>query len=173
MAKKGIHRSVQTEIKLGQHLSSGTELRKGGVPWNKGLRFCKWRIKDYTLPELTKEQKAYLAGIFDGEGWVTYRVDWKPTNNTRVVFGIGQKDENLLRTIQSWLGIDNCLTQDKHNYWALQLTAKNQVAQVLKAIIPYLILKKEKAEKALEFIEADLRLITKVGIVRKKKIRAN
>ena len=168
MAKKGIHHSSETEIKSGQHVSPKTEFKKGQIPWNKGLKFLKWKLKDYQLPPLSKEQKAYLAGFFDGEGWITYRLDWKPTNNRTVVLGIGQKEKVVLEIIQSWLKVERCLTRDKHGQWSLQLTSKRQVMAILKAILPYLIVKRGKAKEAIKYLENKLRYVTKSGLTIKR-----
>ena len=55
MAKKGIHRSTETEYRKGKHPSYKTEFSKGRIPWNKGQKGV------YITSEETK-QKLSLIG---------------------------------------------------------------------------------------------------------------
>jgi hypothetical protein len=46
---KGIHLSLNSEIKKGEHLSSKTEFKKGFIPWNKNKEYLKIRNEKHPL----------------------------------------------------------------------------------------------------------------------------
>ena len=83
---------------------------------------------------------AYLAGIVDGEGCITYRRNGKGRYYTRVT--ISQKRTQLLDWIVERFGGAYSKTTwtcgSRHSEW------------ILTEILPYLVVKKDQAEVALE-----------------------
>lgn len=158
-ARRGERRSPESEFKKGERHSVETEFHKGSIPWNKGLRYSlrrKVRPLPYQTPQLSKMQWSYIAGFFDGEGWITYRGNANSDNKT-VVLGLGQKQKMILDKIRGWLNVERCLTVDRHEQWSLQIAAKDKVLVILKALKPFLIIKQEKAEKAIKYIQEDIK----------------
>jgi hypothetical protein len=94
---------------------------------------------------MTRAEKAYAAGLFDGEGYVSIRTDRRPTvrvTNTNI--------EVLLWLQDRWGGRIS-LYRERENriacyYWT---TRTDETAAFLEDILPYLIIKNGRASDAL------------------------
>lgn len=108
---------------------------------------------------LTVAEVAYLAGIIDGEGSITiYKYNRKPrlysTYCLRLLITNTNKD--LIYWIQSKLG-KGCVNYIKSLHREKPALRYNitsgKAAEVLKLVLPYLIVKKEQAEIGIAFRE--------------------
>lgn len=97
---------------------------------------------------------AYLAGIFDGEGCIHLTPDHhrKSTRN-RVMLTISNTDRELM----DWLlGFGGSLASDGKDprrsvQYRWRIAARSDVIDFLESILPYLRVKKSKAEIAIGF----------------------
>ena len=107
---------------------------------------------------VTETDKAYLAGIIDGEGYIGIGMN-KGTDNRQPQYvlriSIAQSNQPFLVCLRDkWGGLGSiCVNrsprQAKVGYrWHI---SANQAASILEDILPYLVIKKPQAELALEF----------------------
>lgn len=108
----------------------------------------------------------YIAGLFDGEGYVRI-AKWQKPNSTHVRYnvfvGLGMTYRPVIETLHREFG--GTLTENRHDKRnpnaRIQFTwmAASQVAaSFLRRVLPYLVVKKEEAEIALvlqEHIDAN------------------
>lgn len=113
-----------------------------------------------------KEELAYLAGLFDGEGTICIQKDSRPSfkNNGRnwnpiynVTFRVGMIDENAIRDFHRFFGVGyvNC-EKSYHKFrpmWRYSIRAKNEVRAVIGQIKCYLRVKKPQADLAFRYFE--------------------
>jgi hypothetical protein len=104
---------------------------------------------------ITEVQKAYVAGILDGEGSITN----SPRKHRRkvpfcIVVSITNQSYALLEYIQSIIGgkiyRHSIQKQNGKQNWRLVIHRQLDVVYLLENIKDYLCLKKARAEKALE-----------------------
>lgn len=76
---------------------------------------------------------AWVAGIFEGEGWVSM----KPGYNT-CSLAVKMKDEDVVRRLLSVTGVGNVNGPDKHAMWTWQVGYSRDLARLLLAIAPLL-----------------------------------
>lgn len=98
---------------------------------------------------LTEPERAYLAGLFDGEGCVGYykrRGNRNKYSYVSMVL-ITQSDFRLMLWLESKIGFGNITSRagKKHFEYHWQTNKKSAVVEFLEAIEPYLILKGEQA----------------------------
>lgn len=100
---------------------------------------------------MTETDLAYIAGLFDGEGCVLVAKAAR-TNGKQyytLLTNISNKDLRCLRFSQERFGGRiNVQRSSQVGRWAL---TSNRAARFLKAILPYLVIKKDQAEKAIEY----------------------
>lgn len=104
-------------------------------------------------------QLGYLAGLIDGEGSIECQTEVQPRGRTtryvlRVSFVFAT--EEPLRTVSEWLGSRYSVhppVDEKRSMRYRSHIYKNTAVELLKAVLPYLILKRRQAELILE-IEA-------------------
>lgn len=102
---------------------------------------------------ITKTERAYAAGFFDGEGWISISRsldNWPGHVTPRYSFTIGVAQNNvepLLWLQQIWGGR---LYTAEGRIPTLQLS-KTEGVRFLRHVLPYLKVKREKALLALEF----------------------
>ena len=98
---------------------------------------------------LTKTEKAYLAGIFDGEGCVGYYKRKGSRNKYSYVAMvlIAQSDFRLMSWLEDKIGFGSITTRigKKHFEYHWQTNKRQHVIEFLEAIEPYLIIKREQA----------------------------
>lgn len=107
------------------------------------------------LSQLTETQKAYLAGILDGEGSLGLYQDIRRTTNSillRVVV-ITNKDEKLVNTIYGWINQGKVkIYKATGGYKNITIHHRAFAEVFLKTIYKYLLAKQERAKMTLEFI---------------------
>jgi hypothetical protein len=108
-------------------------------------------VHRYVAP--TAEETAYIAGFFDGEGWITVK-NFRAGNGRRHIFleaGIAQNDQVVLFWIASKLGGRvKQWKQRKCSYWTVTTQAEQLV--FLTSVLPYVRVKRAKVEAALAFL---------------------
>ncbi len=105
------------------------------------------------MGKLTREQLAYIAGFFDGEGCV--HIGGRRQNTSyNLEVNISNTDEDILLWLQSIYGgyLKTVKKAKEHHIqcynWRL---ASNQAVVFLDSIYPFLILKKHQADGAIAF----------------------
>lgn len=160
------------------------EERVGGEPINPGIQWANWpwgksanaHRKGKIGPTIPPQDLAYAAGMIDGEGTIYWREGERWQGVVRVyqkdrmicdhlhrLFKVGKVDSNNEETKTNIHGkeVDNhCF------FW--QINSQLELQWLLKELIPYLVIKKQKAIDALEIIERSLANPSKVGTPLKK-----
>ena len=94
--------------------------------------------------DLTEEEWAYIAGIFDGEGSIVKR---RTVTSDSYAIHIVQKERELLRWLQIRLG--GGVYGDKQNCGRWATNRRENVVKISQGMLPYLIVKQEKVRTAL------------------------
>ena len=119
--------------------------------------FTSLRLGNMVQLGMKKTELAYLAGIIDGDGFISIR----PVNNTRKIaihIGVVSTDLPLLEWIVERFGgyVYHRPAPKKKPHWKTKYEWRLQhqhIVPVLKSIMPYLIIKKEHARLAIKFRE--------------------
>jgi hypothetical protein len=98
---------------------------------------------------------AYLAGIIDGEGYIglRHRTDTKSARHYSLVLRVANTDQRLIGWLQArWPGNTGCHRyRDQKckplHHWQLE---SRRAEAVLRIALPYLVIKREVADLALE-----------------------
>lgn len=106
--------------------------------------------------DLTVPQQAYLAGMIDADGHIgIYNRATAKGCGARLRLSVSNTDTTLLEWIQATTGIGSIVPKDKGNArckptyeW---VTSAEAAASVLKQVIPYMIVKRARAELAIEY----------------------
>lgn len=100
---------------------------------------------------------AYLAGIIDGEGTIFLQIDTRNNKNYRTwSVSVANTDKTLIDWLQSNFGGKvNSWANDRPRFgkkqlWRWYLGRKERILPLLSDILPYLIIKREKAEMAVK-----------------------
>ena len=100
----------------------------------------------------TPTELAYMAGFFDGEGYVGISSDKPAWKNGGVYYrmrvNVTQKDPTVLLSFRKIYG--GTLHKGKDGVWKWYIDGKKGCV-FLSDMMPYLIIKKEQAKLALEF----------------------
>lgn len=91
----------------------------------------------------TELEKAYAAGLFDGDGTVSFRFD-NPAVGARIQVNITQKDVFVLEWMLERFGGKITVEREHYRRWTPQ-----PKEQFLRDIAPYLVQKKERVERLL------------------------
>ena len=102
------------------------------------------------MKTLTEVQKAYLAGILDGEGYIGVIVNIK-SRGAALDVSIAQNDNGLLSWIVKTTGNGN-FHKHNNNVGKVRFYTK-KAYELLVALYPYLVVKREQVRLALEFQE--------------------
>lgn len=113
-----------------------------------------------------REELAYLAGLFDGEGTICIQKDnrplakdngrnWNPIYN--VTFRVGMTHKEAVERFKKFfeVGFIDC-EKSYHKFrpmWRYSIRRKEDVMRVIKIIHPFLMVKKEQALNALLYFE--------------------
>ena len=114
-------------------------------------------IEGSRMCTLSNEQLAYVAGFLDGDGCIASNYERsKPDSSYRVRIRISftQKSSRriVLDTLRSWIN-SGVVAQYEHNDMAEYVIRDQKVVeQLLIAISPFLIVKKQHAEIAMQII---------------------
>ncbi|KKL85182.1 hypothetical protein LCGC14_1957290 [marine sediment metagenome] len=109
------------------------------------------------------EEAAWLACAVDGEGWIgLYRVKGRKYEWDAVEVGISNTNIPFLQKAMDIIGKEHCLIADNHNskkswgykvVYRLSVHKYAQVLRVLKEVVDFLVIKKEKALVVIKCIE--------------------
>ncbi len=105
---------------------------------------------------MTETEKAYLAGLFDGEGTLGYYFKTKAKNYVASL-AIYNTNTEVMRWIKNTTGIGGIYLNKggKNAGWQWQLTSKPQIKGFLSEIQPYLIIKADQVDLLLELWNAE------------------
>lgn len=115
--------------------------------------------RNFEPASLTNEELAYMAGFFDGEGSITIHHNYRPSprgkspNHTLQV-SIGNTDPRVVTWIAANFGGSLVVRREvrENHRGVLQWIARsNDAANVLRALLPFLRMKKEQAQIAIAF----------------------
>jgi intein/homing endonuclease len=111
------------------------------------------------MNELTEEEKAYLAGFFDGEGCVFighHQVPGAVSPQYYLAVIFAQSNYEILKSWRDRIGIGRVYKAKKQLHhkiaWAWRVSDR-QGATLLKWLLPYLRIKRQEAEIGIEFQE--------------------
>ena len=128
------------------------------------------KIEKKEILPLTEAQKAYLAGIIDGEGSLT--IVKNKSGKLWPILSITQKNPQLLYWIKNTIG-HGYICRRKRDIYHFYLRRQSLIKDLLGLIKPYLILKRKQAEILIQFCENRLknRYYTKQDFDLEKKIK--
>lgn len=109
--------------------------------------------------DLTEVEAAYIAGIIDGEGSIAIRRDkGSGTSWYYPCLAIVNTDKNLMSWLHSKLHFSrtHLRKRGKSRQCYLGILSAYRVYSLLKQLLPFLIVKKERAEHTIGFIEQRL-----------------
>lgn len=120
---------------------------------------------------------SYIAGFFDGEGSLTH-------NGRGFRITIPQTNEEVLNKLRDFSGIGYVIKLKKREIhwkdaWLYYVASTKDVCIFLKRVAPYLVIKRDNAEKAIPYLEkglVDMRKKKQLHDKRKveaKKLRSN
>jgi len=126
-----------------------------------------WKAKDYKNEvHIPKEEwkLGYLAGLLDGEGSIVIKRDHihdKPTPRAQIA--VYNTDSRILEWIRKEFGGGTLVSPNRRNpnpehsrSYQLSYSAFKEVKTILEAIFPYLLIKKGKANEALNLCNRKL-----------------
>ena len=96
---------------------------------------------------------AYLAGFWDGEGYVGWMSKGKDVKGRKLVVGLSQKDPSILLWVMETYGGRIRLSKKGCHDWA---TSYKKAERFLRDIYPYVRIRKDKIKKALDKLTFDL-----------------
>lgn len=105
--------------------------------------------------KMDEKWKTYLAALIDGEGSICVESD-KRRVTCRPRVTIANNCEELLRFAQKLINgsyVYHIFSTEKGNLYQLNLCRSKCVMELLEEILPYLIVKRRKAEEALIFLQ--------------------
>lgn len=109
---------------------------------------------------LTEPEKAYIAGIMDGEGLIGYYFQ-KSKNRHEATVTITNTDPRLMNWLQEKIGYGNVKSERsgysrrKHVCHVWCISNKPRVRDFLEAITPYLMIKQDQAKLLLNLWETE------------------
>jgi len=124
------------------------------------MKFCHGiRNPGLDLRYLTIAQKAYFAGIIDGEGSIIMNYDKPKTNPSILVANTDFRVMEWIRKVFSPVGLKITYRIRKRenpkwkDVYQLHIHGVKNVYDILRAIEPYLVIKKDKSVKARQFLK--------------------
>ena len=103
----------------------------------------------------------YAAGFFDGEGCITFILtadQRRPTTlRTAPWVTVGNTNRQVLESLQNWWGgrLEEAYKNERPNrkqVWRWAPGKRAEMESFLKAVLPFLIVKRQHAELMLEFL---------------------
>lgn len=144
-------------------------LIKFGIPRRPSYGYFKFEVPFEEIKKWSDVDKAYLAGIIDGEGHISI------TNNSTIQISITNTSTELMKKMSTMMRggsikKSNRLTANRKEVFVFYIntTAKSYV--VLTQILPYMIIKKEVAVKAIKVAKESLQSYNKIAF---QKINEN
>ena len=105
---------------------------------------------------LTETEKAYLAGLFDGEGSVGYYKYSKQKTHLPQV-QIANADPRVMEWLKAKIPFGSVGINKTNKFTVFQwcVRGKKGVSQFLRAIQPFLVVKRDQSELLLNFLDAE------------------
>jgi hypothetical protein len=110
-------------------------------------------------PKLSNTDRAYLAGLFDGEGcvnatfgtkrWTTKKEKERIYLFPRIQFVISSKNNLLLELVRAMIGFGRVYGEKMYDY---RVTGRKQVLEIVDALLPFVKLKKTGLQLSKEAI---------------------
>ena len=121
-----------------------------------GIKSGRWDspFREWTMPKLSIAEKAYLAGIIDGEGCIKFYPLYAPPCQIT----IANNDKGLLLWVQKRLQCGNIYIhkvpaeRNHKTQYQWRVAAREQIKKLLIAIKPYLVIKDDQADRMLKYI---------------------
>lgn len=110
---------------------------------------------------LTETEKAYLAGLFDGEGHIGYYKNTTGYGNFNLMVTITNTDHRVMKWLKDKLTIGKISPKQKtHNKpaWTWQIRNSHDAFEFLQIILPYLVIKKDQADLLLSLLDAEQKI---------------
>lgn len=170
--KKGFVHNGSFKKSHAQSNTGRTHFKKGHIPWsknhkelmsepwNKSLEFRRLNttILQKTKINLTKMQCAYLAGFVDADGCI--QIEGKNGENKKtwtLTVTLYNCDNFALEKMRDWIGSGKVKCRDRNpekwnKSYALRYRAAT-AAKIIKRIVPYMLVKKEQGDVAMEFLK--------------------
>lgn len=140
-------------------------------------RDCKHRglsIHDSANPRMNTHDAAWLAGLFDGEGWISWP---NPKCVSTFRIGIASTSRELLEKVQAVTGTGRLKERDRtnenHSRFYVWYCYSGNASTILRQILPWLIVKKASAEVVIGIKSADVAPLTNRGKAQKQRRRVN
>lgn len=115
------------------------------------------RSRSYECPELPETEWAYIAGILDGEGCITYNQNQRGRRYPKI--SIGNTHQGLVEWLRMVLG-GSTYYQDRSDRpgwsdcWLWVHSSGAAVYAILSKCLPYLLVKRDVALGALNILES-------------------
>lgn len=157
------HVATMTVAEMAKHLNRsycGVEnhlIRRGLYKLRRTVK----RANSWSVMSLPVTEMAYLAGIVDGEGSIgiaRHRVTKHNRTYFRPHLTISNTNEDLLEWLQARHFRGNLVMNTKHRPYFKIAWGGFSVAEVLKALLPYLVIKRRHAELLIEFCKLRIAL---------------
>lgn len=159
-SRVGVPRPEMRKRRMLQCAACGTSVEVGGRAEHRGaLAFCsrtcaaaaRWRTGSKSSA-LTQVQSAYLAGLIDGEGSI---ILYRRGSGSAMRLTITSTFRPVLEWCQSLCGVGNIVDvtsrNAKHKQQRCWLVNSQAAQSVLEQVEPYMIIKREQAQLAIEF----------------------
>jgi hypothetical protein len=114
------------------------------------------------MNQLSETQKAYLAGLIDGEGCVTILKHQGKNNRSpvyRAMLVVAMTSKETIEAIHTFTSVGTIHYEERNNkketncsVYRWQISVSTDLRGVLQAILPYLILKRGEVETVLEYL---------------------
>lgn len=137
----------------------------------------KWK-RNLKINPLSLKQRAYIAGYVDGEGCITLSKKKDPEMRLGYCFRphvhVANTHHKSLLIMQRWTGLGNLChvreetDRNRKERWQWQMWSQ-QARQLLESILPFLIVKKERAKILLEFMRRCRRQPGKMGLSKREQ----
>ncbi len=99
------------------------------------------------LDHLEKWEVGYIAGLLDGEGHIGIHSDYYAQ------IAISMKHQDTINWLQETTGIGNIYFVKQHDAYRWAVNRTQDAIALLKTVIPFMITRREDAEKLLELLE--------------------
>jgi len=112
------------------------------------------------MKELTETEKAYIAGLFDGEGTIDYARRWEKRKNKKKIYKfwrvsctVGMTDKSVIEWLHETLGFGTVrpkkVPEGMKPQWRWRCTFRDSL-QLAKLLWPYTQIKLHKFEQILD-----------------------
>lgn len=149
---KELRKSGKTQREIADELGANVNtlrryLNELNVVWYKTNLT---RKPSFNPSDWRKEDSGYIAGMLDGEGSIVFNISTNYVVNVAV-----NTNKAVIQTLSTWLNapceISNRKTVTRKTVYSVTIRKTIDVYVLLKHLLPLLIVKQDKARKALEY----------------------